>query len=330
MRVSAPYERVPSTFASSQPSNRVLFLGAALMLVIAVGLQVVRDRQWTPFRPAARIMWLQAGPIAQRLALGYRNLLADIYWMRAVVYYGGARLASAPARPNPSASFGETSFAGNYDLLHPMLDMVTTLDPDFKVAYRFGAIFLAEAYPSGPGRPDQSIALLRRGAAHDPKGWEYLHDIGFVHYWWLGDYPGAASWFAKAAEVPGAPEWLKPLAATTLVEGGDRNLSRQMWRQMAQGSDVDWVRNSAQLRLTQLDALDAIDQLSQRVKRFEADTGRLPQNWSELVAARQLPGVPLDPSGTPFVLDATTGFIDVAEQSRLWPLPITQRRAVPQ
>ena len=48
----------------------------------------------------------------------------------------------------------------NYDLLYPLLDLVTTLDPRFNVAYRFGAIFLVRAAPGGPGRPDLAIALL--------------------------------------------------------------------------------------------------------------------------------------------------------------------------
>ncbi len=294
--------------------NRLLLLGSALMLVVAVGLQIVRDRDWTPYRPPASIIWRQAGPITERLALGFRNVMADVYWMRAVVYYGGMRRVGVEQR--------------NYDALYPMLDMVTTLDPDFKVAYRFGAIFLTEAYPSGPGRPDLAIDLLQRGATRNPKGWEYMHDIGFIHYWWLADYQSAASWFRKAAAVPDAPEWLEPLAATTLAEGGDRNVSRQMWRQMAEGSDVDWIRRSAEQRLAQLDALDAVDQLSLIVARFQGATGRLPESWGELIAARLLPGVPLDPSGTPFTLDPSNGSIDVSEQSALWPLPTKQRKGM--
>ena len=86
-----------------------------------------------------------------------------------------------------------------------MLDLVTTLDPRFTVAYRFGAIFLTEAYPSGPGRPDLAIALLERGIAQDGGRWEYMHDIGFIYYWWLKDYQEAAEWFDRAGKAPGAP-----------------------------------------------------------------------------------------------------------------------------
>ena len=99
---------------------------------------------------------------------------------------------------------------------------MTSLDPHFKVAYRFGAIFLAEPYPGGPGRPDHAIALLERGIERDDGRWEYMEDIGFVYYWWLTDFQQAAEWFKRAGEQPGAPTWLAPLAATTLAQGGNR------------------------------------------------------------------------------------------------------------
>ena len=73
-------------------------------------------------------------------------------------------------------------------------------DPQFNTAYRFGAIFLAEPYPGGAGRPDLAIALLQKGLAARPDKWEYMEDIGFVHYWWRHDYEAAAQWFQRAAE----------------------------------------------------------------------------------------------------------------------------------
>ena len=48
-------------------------------------------------------------------------------------------------------------------LLYPLLDLTTTLDPHFNIAYRFGAIFLSEPYPAGPGpgRPGHRAARAR-------------------------------------------------------------------------------------------------------------------------------------------------------------------------
>ena len=70
-------------------------------------------------------------------ARSFESLAADVYWIRAIQHYGGERLAQGPR---------------NYDLLYPLLDLTTSLDPYFSIAYRFGAIFLSEQYPGGPGR----------------------------------------------------------------------------------------------------------------------------------------------------------------------------------
>ena len=37
-------------------------------------------------------------------------------------------------------------------------------------------------------RPDLAIALLEKGLRERPDKWEYMQDIGFVHYWYLHDY----------------------------------------------------------------------------------------------------------------------------------------------
>ena len=124
--------------------------------------------------PSERLLYTRSGTAVKRLALEFDALAADVYWIRAIQHYGGDRLA-------------RRSDAGSYELLQPLLDLTTTLDPFFTIAYRFGAIFLSEAPPGGPGRPDQAIALLEKGIAAQPEKWQYFHDIAFVHYWHLHD-----------------------------------------------------------------------------------------------------------------------------------------------
>jgi hypothetical protein len=208
----------------------------------------------------------------------------------------------------------------DYAALYPLLDLVTSLDGHFRIAYRFGAIFLTEAFPAGPGRPDLAIKLLERGIERDRGRWEYYHDIGFVYYWWLRDYQQAADWFLRGSERPGAAEWLKPLAATTMVGGGNRESSRLLWQQML-ASDMDYLRTQAQHRLAQLDTLDTLDQLTPVLQRFVDRERRTPKSWQELVAAERLPGVPADLTGVNFVFDPAVGHIDVSRKSTLWPLP---------
>ncbi len=307
-----------------RPSNRVPYALIALLMVMSISVQAARDARWSPFVPPNPTLWLQSGRAAEKLALGFKNLVADAYWIRAVVYYGGRLRESRDQQLNG----GDVK---NFALLYPLLNLVTSLDPHFKVAYRFGAIFLTEAYPSGPGRPDQAIQLLQRGIEQDEGRWEYFHDIGFVNYWWLHDYRAAADWFLRGSQRPHAAEWLQPLAAATLAEGGNRETSRQLWTQLA-NSDMAFIRNQAERRLQQLDAMDMIVELTPVLQRFITREHRIPGSWPELAQAEHLARVPADPTGVPFVFDPKVGHIDVSKKSVLWPLPfdkMTQQPAPP-
>ena len=290
----------------------VFALAIAAMLALATAVQLVRDRTYAFTAVDDRVLYVRSGAAIKRIALSYDAILADVYWIRAIQHFGRERLKATGHR---------------YDLLFPLLDLTTALDPKFNVAYRFGAIFLAEPHPGGAGRPDQAIELLTKGIAANPTKADYYHDIGFIYYWNLHDYQNAAEWFNRGAEQPGAPWWLRTYAAVMLTRGGDRQASRAMWQQIRANEDNEWLRNTAEMRLLQLDALDHIDILERMVQDFRARTGRLPLSWEQM--AGMLRGIPVDPSGTPYTLDFTTGDVTVARWSKLYPLP-TEPAAAPE
>jgi tetratricopeptide (TPR) repeat protein len=280
--------------------------GALAALAAAISLQVMKDRQYPrDEQQRLAVLYVRSGPALRRIALEFDALAADVYWIRAIQHYGGDRLAATGTR--------------KYELLFPLLDITTSLDPYFNMAYRFGAIFLSEGYPGGPGRPDQAIALLRKGIGAQPAKWQYYHDIAFVYYWQLHDMEAAARWFRLAASQPNAPTWLEPVAATMLIEGGDRASARFLLRQIL-NSEEAWLQRMARRGLMQVDALDAIDQLQPYVQRYPPPAGT-PYSWEWLIQRRLLRGVPADPAGTPFDLDPTTGTVSVSRQSELHPMP---------
>jgi hypothetical protein len=134
--------------------------------------------------------------------------------------------------------------------------------------------------------------------------------------------PGkAAEWFKRGGDLRGSPWWLRTYAAVMLTKGGNRQASRAMWNNLRETADNDWVRQSAGIRLTQLDALDQIDALARVRDEFTRRRGRVPESWQELVQAGLLRGVPLDPTGVPYTINFATGKIDVAGDSSLYPLP---------
>ncbi|MGH9409947.1 MAG: hypothetical protein ACRD1V_10890 [Vicinamibacterales bacterium] len=289
-------------------TSRWRFAASVVCFAGAVALHAAQDRiAPAPSVDRPDILFVRSPTLMKRLTLGNAGLAADVYWIRALQHFGAERL-SPP------------SHVRTYALLYPLLDLTTSLDPYFNIAYRFGAIFLGEPYPGGPGRPDLAVALLQKGIAAQPDKWQYMQDLGFVYYWHLHDYQTAAEWFERAAAVPGAPNWMRPLAATTLAEGGKRGASRELWEAIAQ-SDEPWLRTSAAQRLSQLDAMDDIDAIEKRVDAFRRVHPGAAVSWEALTDARVLPGVPLDPSGTPFVIDPATGRITVSNASKLFPLP---------
>jgi hypothetical protein len=281
-------------------------LAIPVFMTAIVGLQALHEhRGGPPASASVNLLYVRSPEAMKRFALSYDALLADLYWIRAVQHYGGTKLSTDPNK--------------QYDLLYPLLDLTTSLDPRLNVAYYFGSIFLAEPPPGGPGRPDLAIELLQKGLRAQPEKWEFAQAIGFVHYWWLQDYDEAAAWFGRAAQFPNAPVWMAPLAATTLAQGGRRESSRVLWEYIARTEDATWFRTEAARRLQQLDALDQIDRLNALVAAFERRRGTSPATWKDMQQGGYVTGIPVDPTGAPYLL--TAAGVALSRDSRLYPLP---------
>ena len=234
------------------------------------------------------------------LSMGYEGLLADIYWTRVVQYFGRKKLAGS----------------ARLDLLGPLLQITTTLDPHLLIAYRFGAVFLAEAPPGGAGRPEQALYLLRRGIVANPHYWRFWQDVGFIYYWDLKDYSAAARAFETGSEQPGALPWMKAMAATVLAKGGDIPTSLELWLQIYQHSDNEDLRRSALDHLATLKAKEDLDLLNRLGAQFRGRYGRPPRSIEELVVEGLLAAVPRDPSGASYAI-GPGGSITLGPDSRV-------------
>ena len=290
--------------------------GRGVLAAVAVVIGMVaastvlgaRDSRYPQRLSAERMLYLKSGRVAHVLALGFDSVAADIYWIRTVQHYGGDRIW----RPA----------AGAFELLQPLLDLTTTLDPHFTVAYRFGAFFLSQPPPGGPGQPEQAIALLQKGLKADPTRWQYAHDIGFVYLWHFDDAATlklAAQWFDRAARMPNAPNWLRPVVTTTMA-GADREAARASLRELEASADQVWLRRYAQRTLLQLKAMDDIDQLQALVDRYRDAHHVASVTWADLIREGTLRGFPADPAGTVYAL-SEDGHVALGVKSPLTPLP---------
>lgn len=245
-------------------------------------------------------LYVWSGERLRRLAPGFENVLADIYWLRTVQYFGSERAFSPDKR---------------FDLLEPLIDITVTLDPRLEVAYRYGAIFLCEPWPTGKGDPAAGIAILERGVRALPKSWQLREDLGFFRYIFLGDAIGGANVLVEGAKLPGAPFYLESLAGVILARGGQRETSRLVWRRMYERAEAGFIRDNALYHLRRLDALDMLDRLNAAVVDYRRDKGHNPERARDLsVDAKAL----TDPTGVPFAYDAHRGRFWFDPSSRLW------------
>jgi hypothetical protein len=278
-----------------------------VLLIVLSALVPLVQRQVDLRRSAVvgdqeELLYLRSGEQVRRLSPGFENVLADIYWLRTVQYFGSQRAFAKEPK---------------FELLEPLIDITTTLDPRFELAYRYGSVFLAEPAPAGAGRPRAAVQLLERGVRALPDAWKIRQDLGFFHFVFLGEAQQAAQILLKAAEIPGSPFWLRTVAADFLRSGGDRETSRRVWQHLAEESEAQ-MRENALFNLRRLDALDAQDLLQQDVEEYTRRFGRRPQALGDLAAAALLRGRLADPAGVPFVYDPERGKVSFARSSPFW------------
>ena len=231
-------------------------------------------------------LYVPSPKILRRMSLGYSGLLADIYWTRAVQYFGQQHHLRSK----------------NYKLLPPLLDITTTLDPHLTVAYEFGATFLAQKPPEGAGDPDAAVRLVERGVRENPSAWRLYYNLGFIHYFERKDYAAAADAFERGSRVPGALSWMKVMAAQMSQHAGNLQTARFLWSSLYETTDNDDIRANAAKHLRALQVDEEVSLLEKMTEGFRQRTGRWPANWGEMVAAGYLRGVPVDPNRKPYRL----------------------------
>ncbi|MGC0773909.1 MAG: hypothetical protein WB543_13320 [Candidatus Acidiferrum sp.] len=231
---------------------------------------------------------LRSGKLVKAMSLEYAPLVADIYWTRAVQYYGAKRAAHDR----------------NFELLWPLLDVTTTLDPNLLVAYRFGSTFLSEPTPRGAGQPERGIELLERGIKANPEFWRLYEDLGFIYYFDLKDYAKASAAFDEGSKNPKALIWMKVMAAKIAAEGESLSTSIFLWNEVYRSTKDPDVKRNAQTHLQLLKVEQDCRQLDALAEEFQKRTGRRPSRAGELVQAGLLSRLPVDPLGYAYVFGA--------------------------
>jgi tetratricopeptide (TPR) repeat protein len=211
------------------------------------------------------------------------------------------------------------------DLLEPLLNITTELDPHYIVAYRFGALFLPDINPEG------AIRFVERAIRDNPNEWRLYQDLGYI-YWKQGRFRQASEIYARGSRVSGAPPWMRSMSANMLVKGGDRETARAIFQQIYENSDDQYSRQLSLTRLESLRAEDEVAFLNKLVTEYRERSGSCPESLAGLIKSLSPLAfdkmtkaglsfdegkAPLDPDGFAYAYDAGTCTVALAEKSAI-------------
>jgi tetratricopeptide (TPR) repeat protein len=164
------------------------------------------------------------------MSLGYHALAADLFWLRAVQYFG-AHIQ------------GDQRFP----YLYRLVDLATSLDPHFVDAYQLGGLFLS----IGRAFPD-AAAIYKKGIQHNPDRWELPYDLGRMYFLDLGDIPAALEWIERASTLPDHPPYVPRLVAQLRARAGLIEAALEMWERIRETTDNPWIREKATREIERL------------------------------------------------------------------------------
>ncbi len=210
-----------------------LATGAAATLVRE---PVVAQRARMP--DDADVLYVPEATHLRPMSLGYREALADLLWVRALVFSG--------------ASIGNTDVAA----VQRYANAIAGLAPRFPRVYQWGgvtAIYGGAAHVSREG-VDIAIEIYRAGLVQFPEDHKLLYGLGMLLSHQVPSTPGFSDEERAAAKTEGArlirraaafgaDPLVRQYAATLVSEHAESALARQFLEaELAQAQDADYRR----------------------------------------------------------------------------------------
>jgi tetratricopeptide (TPR) repeat protein len=209
-----------------------------LSLVVSFGLSAMAQN-WIDGQQKAppvleQALYFRSGDMLKKASIGFDGLLADLYWIRTIQYFG--------EKLEDQRRTKETLDINEMPLLEPLLKITTELDPHHVAAYRFGIFFLQYL------DPEKAIRFAETGIRNNLDEWRLYQDLGFV-YWQEGRYREAADAYSRGSRISGAPAWMQLMAASMLSQGGDRETAREMFRRLCEGNEDQFIKGICEEQL---------------------------------------------------------------------------------
>lgn len=236
------------------------------------------------------LKYLPSGKFLKPASLGYQNLLASMFWVKTVGYFGSHVLTDR-----------------QYPYLYQLVDVVTTLDPLFEYPYEFGGIVLALEV----GHLQLSDAVLRKGLGNvqqsHPRYWYLPFFLGFNSMFYRRDFQTAARYMEMAARHPGRPEYLPLLVAKLYAKAYEPAVGLQFLEEMYRSTENRELKERIAQRIREVIVDRDIQLLEKSRDEYKKTRGAFPESLQALVQAGIIPAIPREPFGGRYQINARTG-----------------------
>ncbi|HKA88166.1 MAG TPA: hypothetical protein VKE22_10885 [Haliangiales bacterium] len=235
-------------------------------------------------------MWVPKPGLARVLSLAENELVADLVWVRTLIYYGD----------------GIIHQTGVPDV-DKLVELVNALDPQFRRPYRWGS--LATVFRRRVATPAEyatSVKILRRGIEAFPRDWELHWGLGIRLYF---DIKGkdaeeerrlreeGAAEIERAMRLPGAPPTLPVTALAMRTRLGQRDRALREMREMLVATDDPKVRAELQRQYADLESQDVSEEMGRAAEAedrlWQADAPWAPRTFWHVMGTRPQPGIDL-------------------------------------
>lgn len=258
----------PETFVHRHLTSLLTVLA---IMGVALGTHVLRTSAHEARQAAQRyeaVYYLPPPDALRWFSLGYDEALADLIWMRALVYFGQ-----------------EFEHNGNVDHVFNYAEAMVALDPHFPAVYRWvGVAGLYRPQAVTPEDIRRSIEFMKRGQRLYPQDGELAWDIGAALVYELVPYLEAeeadlvreegAPYLMTAVRLGAAPEWAALSNAANLVRVGQNEQAARHLEEMYASTRDPVVQRQIAERIRALRSQAEADAFMAAMEEFDAERRR--------------------------------------------------------
>lgn len=165
--------------------------------------------------------------------LGYNDLLVSSLWIRLLQDFefceGGKFTSEDFVMPDQAQGDSVDRVLKrkikdskcNLGWVYLMLNSMTEIQPNFKIAYTTGAVLLSVLVDDREG----ARRIYEKGLNVYPNDWELNFAAGYHYLWEIQDAAKAAVYFDRAAKL-GSPPWVASLAASLYTKAGQATIAK--------------------------------------------------------------------------------------------------------